>query len=143
MDYYKDDQNYNLNDENILDQEIKKVKKKRKYYTSNNQDLLIRNGITGDKYGFKKGSKSELALFKVMDTTGRVDEEGFILTKRKNNPTTNTIYYNSPEEYQRFVGKKLPDYLILNWRKRNMNSKINTNEEKEVSPGIVTVSKAR
>ena len=31
MDYYKDDQNYNLNDENILDQEIKKVKKKRKY----------------------------------------------------------------------------------------------------------------
>ena len=83
MDYYKDDQNYNLNDENILDQEIKKVKKKRKYYTSNNQDLLIRNGITGDKYGFKKGSKSELALFKVMDTTGRVDEEGFILTKKK------------------------------------------------------------
>jgi len=60
-----------------------------------------------------------------------------------NNPTTNTIYYNSPEEYQRFVGKKLPEYLILNWRKRNMNSKIITNEENEVSPGMVTVSKAR
>ena len=128
MDYYKDDHNMNinLNDENVLDEEKKKVKKKRKYYTSNNQDMLIRNGITGEKYAIKKGTKFESELFKVMDTTGRVDEDGFLLNKKKNNPTTNTIYYNSPEEYQRFIGKKLPDFVITNWRKRNGSLKDDT-----------------
>ena len=94
--------------------------------TSNNQDMLIRNGITGEKYAIKKGTKFESELFKVMDTTGRVDEDGFLLNKKKNNPTTNTIYYNSPEEYQRFIGKKLPDFVITNWRKRNGSLKDDT-----------------
>ena len=76
------------------------------YYPSNAADSTIFNAMTGEPYPFKVGSAQALRLFRVTDSTGRYNEDGYELragTKVADDTlgkTPNNLYYNSPQEYQ-------------------------------------------
>ena len=63
-------------------------------------DSYIKNAFTGHIYPYRVGSLDSLQLYKVMDSTGIIDNNGVKLNKMKRpNSTTNALYYDNPEEY--------------------------------------------
>lgn len=78
------------------------VEKKRAYYTSNTIMDFVKNAVSGKKYPFRLGSYETMRLYKVIDSTGLCDKDGFILLKEENrNPECNILFYDSPEQYFR------------------------------------------
>ena len=88
----------------------------RLYYPSNCVGGPAVNGVTGLPYGFKAGSIECRALFKVMDTRGNVDENGRHARCVRADP--NTLYFDSPTEYETYAGVQLPETIHDAWDAR-------------------------
>lgn len=95
-------------------------KKKPRYYPSNKQQSFIVNAVTGLPYEWRVGSKDELKLFKMVDTTGKCDSDGFVIRSSKllPNPNANHLYYDSPEQCMNNLNITLNKTLVDNWKQR-------------------------
>ena len=91
-------------------------KKKIAFYASTN---LIRNAITGEYCdGHKVGSQSEYLYFKVGVSNS--------VTKRPNAQSPVTLFYDSPEQYERHQRVKLSHETKEHWfNKRLLFEKMN------------------
>ena len=116
-------ESYSDRDDNDKEKYVNRIKK-RAHYTSNTPDSFIKNAITGMVYPWKVGSKDSKRLFKVVDTLGLHDSNGFKLPGRKHrsdvgqvNPNPNHLYYDSPEEFMRHRNCTVGQSLIESWLK--------------------------
>lgn len=70
---------------------------RREYYPSNIVGTTIVNAVTGKPYDkMYVGSQSENILFRVIDSSGTCNKEGF---KTYGNRTPNKLFYDSKEQY--------------------------------------------
>lgn len=71
------------------------------YVTKSTPGNYIINARTGKPYPYKVGTYESLRLFRVYDTTGFVDINGYLLHKTSDNfpnRDSNILYYDSPQE---------------------------------------------
>lgn len=94
----------------------KSKEKKRQYYTSNGQNQIIKNAITGAEYPWRTGAFEAECLFKVVDSLGICDETGRKLKPHKlPNPSPNHCYYDSPQQFMTHSRMTLEPALIQQW----------------------------
>lgn len=87
----------------------------REYFPSNINGMRILNAVTGIAYDDTVGSKNEVNYFRVLDSTGKVNNKGYKLPQGCYNPSTNKLYYDSREEWMRHVkGRKLNVEFLKN-----------------------------
>ena len=76
---------------------------KRSYFPSNG--MYLRNAATGEEYPWKSGSLEATQLFKMVDSTGTHNAEGYKILLNSSetlpNPNPNNLYFESPEECMR------------------------------------------
>ena len=117
-------------DENLLDlyteEDISNRRASRKagrrcYYPSNKAQTFIRNAVTGVAYPFKVGSKEQSQLFKMVDTRGVCDADGYTIppTDPAPNPNTNHLFYDSPEQCMSNLRISLSPETISQWRTKS------------------------
>ena len=93
--------------------------KKRYYYTSNVPDQFIKNAVTGMKYPWRVGSLDSSRLFKVVDTIGKYDSNGYKMkpnSKNYPNPSPNHCYYDSPQQFMVHRKMIVHSDLIERWQ---------------------------
>ena len=79
----------------------------RSYFPSNVIGSQIVNAATGDVYRELVGSKGEEKYFRVIDATGRFDENGRSIGQNCNNPNSNKLFYLSKAQYiEHIISKK-------------------------------------
>jgi hypothetical protein len=94
---------------------------KRRYFPSNTQNSFIVNAETGVKYDYRVGSFESRRLFKMVDSTGACDSEGFVMDPRDDtypNRNPNHIFYDSPEQFARHQRTAIEPHFIENFNKR-------------------------
>ena len=119
MSYDKPEEEFNemFNEERVT----KRKSGYHKYFPSNTQQALIRNAVTGEKYEWLVGSAASAKLFKMVDTTGTCDTDGYVIKSRDSLPNHNPnhLYYDSPEQAMSNLNISLSSELIERWRTRN------------------------
>ena len=73
----------------------------RVYYPSNVNGMRILNAVTGLAYDDIVGSKNEINYFRVIDSSGRINNNGYKLPQGCYNPSTNKLYYDNRDEWVR------------------------------------------
>ena len=83
------------------------------YYPSNIVNSRIINAISGIVYDDKVGSKKENNYFRVIESSGRFNQEGFKLPPGCYNPNSNKLFYEDKEEWLRHLKmrKISPEFL--------------------------------
>jgi len=101
-----------------------KKSKRPRYFPSNKPQTLIRNAVTGVEYPFIVGSKEQSLLYKIVDTTGRCDADGFVIRSRENlpNPNTNHLFYDSPEQCMSHLRYTLNPDDVKRWHESRTNN---------------------
>lgn len=86
----------------------------REYFPSNINGMRILNAVTGIAYDDTVGSKNEENYFRVLDSTGNINKDGYKLPQGCYNPTSNKLFYDSREEWERHnkMRKLTTEYLI-------------------------------
>ena len=102
---------------------IKQSKKfgRRRYFTSNKQNSFIVNAETGSTYSFRVGSNESRYLFKIVDTTGVCDSNGYELNPRDDsypNRNPNHIFYDNPEQFMKHQRTTMDPYFSEQFKKR-------------------------
>ena len=92
---------------------------KRMYYPSNKKGGGIVNAITGQPYQWKSGTIDTLRLFRVVDSSGKCDKNGFY-DRRGNHRETfnkepNILYYDGPSEYMNHRKTRVDPGLVSAW----------------------------
>jgi hypothetical protein len=92
------------------------------YTTSTTPGFRIRNAVTGLRERFLVGSKDEDLFFKVSLNNGELGQC----------PHSNTMFFNSPSEYESLFYTSVSDGIKDKWRNINLalvrvNNKIKTN----------------
>jgi len=93
----------------------------RRYFPSNKQNSFIVNAETGVAYPWRVGSYDSRRLFKMVDTTGVCDINGFMIdrhTESYPNRNPNHIYYDSPDQFMKHHRTTLTPQLIENFKNR-------------------------
>lgn len=94
-------------------------KKKRMYYPTKLRSRIV-NAKTGYAYPYCQGSFEELQLFKIIDSTARCDENGFLQTRQDHvNRDPNFLYYDNPEQCMRHRRITFPPERIRVWHENN------------------------
>ena len=106
----------------------RKVKSSQhKYYPSNAKGQYAVNAVTGESYPYKIGTPGALRLFRVKDSTGRCDDEGFLIKRTEGpagpNRDTNYLYYDGPKEYKEHRNPNVSQELIERWNTFQKNLK--------------------
>jgi len=79
------------------------------YSTSTNIGMMIRDAITGSRYNqYKVGSLSEHLFFKVRWSTGELSSN-----------TTVSLFFDSPEQFERHMKTTVSQSVKDKWLKRN------------------------
>jgi hypothetical protein len=94
---------------------------RRRYFPSNKQNSFIVNAETGTPYTFRVGSHESLRLFKMVDSTGTCDSEGYIMNMKDDiypNRNPNHIFYDSPEQFEKHQRTTLASHFTENFKKR-------------------------
>lgn len=92
----------------------------RIYYPSKARQMeaYAVNAVTGRVYRYKIGSLETQNLYKVVDSTGEISEEGYRLTRRDaRNPHPNHLFYDDPEQFARHTGIWVDPNYIKKWIK--------------------------
>ena len=109
------------NEENVANRMTEGGKKgKRRFYPSNKPQTFVRNAVTGVKYPFVVGSLEQRQLYKIVDSTGTCDAEGYPIKVRSLLPNFNTnhLFYDSPEQCMINLRITIADSEISSWRER-------------------------
>ena len=112
------------NEENVARRMTEGGKKgKRRYYPSNKPQTFVRNAVTGVKYPFVVGSHEQRQLYKMVDSTGTCDSDGYPLLSRSSLPNFNTnhLFYDSPEQCMSNMRITISDSEINRWRERTQD----------------------
>jgi hypothetical protein len=112
------------NEENVANRMTEGTKKgKRRYYPSNKPQTFVRNAVTGVKYPFMVGSYEQRQLYKMVDSTGTCDAEGYPIKVRSLLPNFNTnhLFYDSPEQCMSNLRISIADSAINLWRERTQS----------------------
>ena len=92
---------------------------KRMYYPSNIKAGIIVNAITGEQYKWKNNTIDSLRLFRVIDSTGRCDKDGFYDTMGNHGDTfnkePNVLFYDGPNEYMTHRNATLDPSMVSTW----------------------------
>ena len=94
---------------------------RRRYFPSNTQNSFIVNAETGVVYPWRVGTNNSRRLFKMVDTTGTCDSNGFEMNSHEDtypNRNPNHIYYDSPEQYMKHQRATLDSHFLENFRRR-------------------------
>lgn len=90
-------------------------RRKRLYFPTKLRSRIV-NAKTGLSYPYYQGSYEELQLFKIIDSTARCDEHGFLQTRSDPvNRDPNFLYYDNPEQFMRHRQILLPKERISKW----------------------------
>lgn len=104
---------------------------KHKYYPSNLKTGNIVNAITGEPYNWKNGTIDSLRLFRVIDSSGKCDKDGFYDTMGNHDTTfnkePNVLFYDGPNEYMNHRNVKVNPMLVNTWN--DSRSKLFANGE--------------
>ena len=97
------------------------------YYPSNIVGARIINAMSGVAYDELVGSNAETNYFRIIETSGRFNHEGFKLPNRSYNPNSNKLFYDSKEEWVRHnkMRKIKLDYANLYFPISNVNEEEN------------------
>jgi len=116
-----DDYNH-MNEEEIVgylsSQTTSQTRSKRpRYFTSNKPQLFIRNAVTGVPYPFVVGSTEQSSLYKLVDTTGTCDSDGYVIKVRRDLPNFNTnhLFFDSPEQCMNHMRITLTPAHVKQW----------------------------
>jgi hypothetical protein len=83
----------------------KKKKRITYYVTNNNPGQTIRDAVNGTHYSYNTvGSRAECLFFKVAFTQGKTDRD------------SETLFYISPNDYEKHMNVKLTDEVKSKWR---------------------------
>ena len=84
------------------------------YYPSNIVNSRIVNAVSGLAYDDKVGSKEEKNYFRVIESSGTYNQEGFKLPQGCYNANSNKLFYESREEWIRHLKmrKITPEVLV-------------------------------
>ena len=94
---------------------------RRRYFPSNAENSFIVNAETGEEYPLRVGTRDSLHLFRMVDTTGTCDREGYEMDQRDENfpnRNPNHIYYDNPEQYMSHQRTTLAPHFLENFKKR-------------------------
>jgi hypothetical protein len=99
------------------DQQNAKRSKRPRYFPSNRPQAFIKNAVTGVPYPYVVGSKEQLLLYKIVDTTGTCDPEGYVIKDRSDLPNhhTNHLFYDSPEQCMSHLRLSLNPADVKRW----------------------------
>jgi hypothetical protein len=111
---------YAMNDDNSHTEAYEAVTqfygKKPLYHTSNGQDQIIVNAVTGVAYPWRTGTLEAKRLFKIVDTLGTYDSSG---KKMKSNALPNSspnhCYYDSPQQFMNHRKLTVQPAFIQQW----------------------------
>jgi hypothetical protein len=123
LDFYEDDI-VNRN------QKSEKRSKRPRYFPSNKPQSFIKNAVTGVSYPYVVGSKEQSYLYKIVDSTGTCDAEGYVIKTRSDLPnhTTNHLFYDSPEQCMSHLRLSLNPEDVKRWHEKRQNR---TEQEEE------------
>jgi hypothetical protein len=115
LDFYEDDI-VNRN------QKGEKRSKRPRYFPSNKPQSFIKNAVTGVPYPYVVGSKEQSLLYKIIDTTGTCDAEGYVIKARADLPNHNTnhLFYDSPEQCMSHLRFSLNPDDVKRWHEKNL-----------------------
>jgi hypothetical protein len=100
----------------------------RNLYVSGDTGSSIRDAVTGIRnFNHKVGSFSEDLYFKVGISTGELG------------PNTNTLFFDSPEIYERYMFNSIPNEIKEAWRMKNLEARRRLNLV-ELSPNSLELS---
>jgi hypothetical protein len=94
---------------------------RQSYFPSNKENSFIVNAETGEAYPWRVGSRDSCRLFKMVDSTGTCDSNGFKMNHNDDaypNRNPNHIYYDSPEQYMKHQRTTLAPHFQTNFNKR-------------------------
>lgn len=96
---------------------------RHRYFPSNTENTFIVNAETGEVYPWRVGSYDSSRLFKMVDSTGLCDRNGYEInigdeTFPNRNP--NHIYYDSPEQYMKHQRATLAPHFLESFNKRRL-----------------------
>ncbi len=92
----------------------------RIYYPSKvrQMEAFAINAATGREYRYKIGNHATQSLYKVVDSTGEISEDGYRLTRRDaRNPHPNHLFYDDPGQFARHSGIWVDPEFIQKWIK--------------------------
>ena len=112
---------YEFTEEDVMEKNVKK-RGKRRYYPSNKPQTNVRNAVTGVKYPYLVGSADQRALYKMVDSTGTCDGDGFMITSKYDLPNSNPnhLFYDSPEQCMSNLRISIQPDDIARWRERSL-----------------------
>ena len=120
------------NEDNIVNrnQKSEKRSKRPRYFPSNKPQSFIKNAVTGVPYPYVVGSKEQSYLYKIVDSTGTCDAEGYVIKTRSDLPnhTTNHLFYDSPEQCMSHLRLSLNQDDVKRWHETRQNR---TEQEEE------------
>ena len=93
--------------------------KKPSYYPSNVPEQFIKNAVTGVEYTWRVGTSDASRLFKVVDTFGNYDKNGYKIkaySKGYPNSSPNHCYYDSPQQFMTHRKMMIQPELIERWK---------------------------
>ncbi len=73
------------------------------FYPSNIVNSRIVNALSGMAYDDKVGSKEEVNYFRVIESSGKYNHEGFKLPQGYYKPNSNILLYETKEEWNRHL----------------------------------------
>lgn len=84
------------------------------FYPSNIVNSRIVNALSGMAYDDKVGSKEEVNYFRVIESSGKYNHEGFKLPHGCYNPNSNKLFYETKEEWNRHLKMRRisPEFLV-------------------------------
>jgi hypothetical protein len=98
--------------------QLHKNKSKRpRYFPSNKPQSFIKNAVTGLPYPYTVGSEEQSLLYKLVDTTGTCDADGYVIKSRSElpNPNTNHLFFDSPEQCMSHMRLNLNPAEVKRW----------------------------
>jgi hypothetical protein len=95
----------------------KKKSKRPRYFPSNKPQSFIKNAVTGLPYPYTVGSSEQSLLYKLIDTTGTCDVDGYVIKSRSElpNPNTNHLFFDSPEQCMSHMRLTLNPAEVKRW----------------------------
>jgi len=118
---HQDDYTY-MNEEEIVgrlsSQNTAQSRSKRpRYFTSNKPQMFIRNAVTGVPYPFVVGSAEQSSLYKLVDTTGTCDSDGYVIKSRNDLPNFNPnhLFFDSPEQCMKHMHITISSQHVKKW----------------------------
>lgn len=113
-----DKEEYHYDETNtVSDMESVKIKRgKRMYYPTKFRGRIV-NAMSGLYYPFCQGSHEELRLYKVIDTRGICDSNGYKRKRRDvQNKDPNFLYFDGPDQYAYHMKTNLNQNYVQQWK---------------------------